>query len=100
MLLTKRSPTGSETDTNTIGRVRVSCAGGFCSGRRGRRAATSRVARSAQADGLVLRHPPKLARELQLGDLLLQRRGNVVTGLEVNEPDEARSRDRWRPGAP
>jgi len=36
----------------------------------------------------VLRHPPELARELQLGDLLLQRHGNVVTGLEVNQSDE------------
>jgi len=32
---------------------------------------------------------PSLSRELQLGDHLLQRRGNVVTGLEVNQADES-----------
>ena len=42
---------------------------------------TGRLPGSAQPDGLVLRHAPQLARELQLRDLLLQRRGNVVPGL-------------------
>jgi len=41
------------------------------------------------------RHPPELARELQLGDLLLQRRGNFVTGLEVNQPDESPLKLAW-----
>ena len=37
----------------------------------------------------MLRHAPEPPRELQLGDHLLQRRGNVVTGLEVNQADES-----------
>ena len=47
-----------------------------------------RIARSERLDRSVLRHAPELAREPQLGDLLLQRRGNVVPGLEVDQPHE------------